>query len=634
MKFSFIGSCETVLPGLRALQETLDFQVVEKDSDVTVDVQHTTSGKLTVACKQSQVTIAFTPTNLYEFFRAFGLLLENLRDGVEDFKIIEIPQFKTCGAMYDVSQGNAVINIESCKEFIRRMAIMGLNMLMLYCEDSFTVDKQPYFGYMRGRYHPEDMKELDDYAFQFGIEMIPCIQTLGHLNDALRWYEFSDIAEDDSTLLVGEEKTYAFIEDLILAATKPFRTKRIHIGMDEAWKLGRGQYLTKNGYEPPHTIMVKHLVRVMEIVRKHGLDAMMWSDMFFRALAKDGAYQVDTPLPEGYVDSVPKDVQLVYWDYFFHDEEHWDKNFKIHRMFGEPMFAGAAWTWFSFGINWGVTEKAGHSSLNACKDKGIKEVFMTVWGDCGTECNVFATLPGLSLFAEHFYSETEPSPEKLKKRFEFCTGGVYEDFTSLRYLDETPGTKEGNYELWNSSKLLMWQDILTGLYDANIVGLALNDHYEKWAACYNKAATRNGKFNFLFALKAKVAEVLAIKSELGRAITDAYKNGNREALTHYAKTVLPELHERVKRLRDEHKYSWFYTYKPLGWDVMDIRYGALMIRVQSAWEQINDYLDGKIPCLEELEEKRLLFNSEDGLQMFNYHGYIASPSRFSMTAYF
>jgi len=54
--------------------------------------------------------------------------------------------------MYDVSQGNAVINIEATKEFIRRMAVMGLNMLMMYCEDSFTVDSQPYFGYMRGAY--------------------------------------------------------------------------------------------------------------------------------------------------------------------------------------------------------------------------------------------------------------------------------------------------------------------------------------------------------------------------------------------------------------------------------------------------------------------------------------------------
>jgi hypothetical protein len=68
---------------------------------------------------------------------------------------------------------------------------------------------------------------------------------------------------------------------------------------------------------------------------------------------------------------------------------------------------------------------------------------------------------------------------------------------------------------------------------------------------------------------------------------------------------------------------------------MDIRYGALLIRIQSAQEQITDYLNGKLACLEELEETRLYFNGVEGLKHhFNYHGYIASPSRFSMISYF
>ena len=52
------------------------------------------------------------------------------------------------------------------------------------------------------------------------------------------------------------------------AASTPFRTKRIHIGMDEAWNLGRGKYIDEFGLEPPLSIMKKHLSRVMEIVRE------------------------------------------------------------------------------------------------------------------------------------------------------------------------------------------------------------------------------------------------------------------------------------------------------------------------------------------------------------------------------
>ena len=37
---------------------------------------------------------------------------------------------------------------------------MGLNSMMLYTEDTYTVDNYPYFGYLRGRYSKEELKEI------------------------------------------------------------------------------------------------------------------------------------------------------------------------------------------------------------------------------------------------------------------------------------------------------------------------------------------------------------------------------------------------------------------------------------------------------------------------------------------
>src|SRR5690606_17283416 len=136
-----------------------------------------------------------------------------------------------------------------------KMALMGLDMLMLYTEDSYDVPEQPYFGYMRSRYSQEEIRQLDDYADLFGIEMIPCIQTLGHLQDVLKWPQFAEFSDDNTTLLVGDERTYEFIEQMIVAASTPVRSKRIHIGMDEAWRLGLGRYLQRNGYKSKPEIM-------------------------------------------------------------------------------------------------------------------------------------------------------------------------------------------------------------------------------------------------------------------------------------------------------------------------------------------------------------------------------------------
>ena len=69
---------------------------------------------------------------------------------------------------------------------------MGLNAVCLYTEDTYEVPNEPFFGYLRGRYETSELKELDDYAADFGIEMFPCIQTLGHMEQVLFMLSGSD----------------------------------------------------------------------------------------------------------------------------------------------------------------------------------------------------------------------------------------------------------------------------------------------------------------------------------------------------------------------------------------------------------------------------------------------------------
>ena len=98
--------------------------------------------------------------------------------------------FKRLGIMLDCSR-NAVMKVDSVKRYIDIMHRLGYNTLMLYTEDTFEVDNQPYFGYLRGRYSKAEIKEIDKYALSKGIELIPCIQTLAHLNAIVRWSEYN-----------------------------------------------------------------------------------------------------------------------------------------------------------------------------------------------------------------------------------------------------------------------------------------------------------------------------------------------------------------------------------------------------------------------------------------------------------
>ena len=100
--------------------------------------------------------------------------------------------FRSLGTMLDCSR-NAVPNLETLKKWVNLTASLGFNTLLLYTEDTYELPDEPYFGYMRGRYTQQELRELDAYACAHGMTLIPCIQTLAHLYAIKRWPEYGSI---------------------------------------------------------------------------------------------------------------------------------------------------------------------------------------------------------------------------------------------------------------------------------------------------------------------------------------------------------------------------------------------------------------------------------------------------------
>ena len=207
---------------------------------------------LAVCCDGASVTIEWAQP--IQFYRALSLLPRPLAA----CDIREEPCFETVGMMFDTSR-NAVLRPDTLRSFLRKMALMGMNLGMMYTEDTYEVPGQPYFGYQRGRYTYEELHALDDYADMLGIELCPCVQTLGHLNRALHWPAMRRLQDNDEVLLADSEETYSFLRQILTAASAPYRSKRIHIGMDEAHGVGMGAHLRLHGYEKPYDILRRHL---------------------------------------------------------------------------------------------------------------------------------------------------------------------------------------------------------------------------------------------------------------------------------------------------------------------------------------------------------------------------------------
>ena len=176
-------------------------------------------------------------------------------------------KYECFGVMLDCSR-NAVMTVSAVKRMIDCLAKMGYDTLELYTEDTYEVEGEPFFGYLRGRYTGEEIQEIDPYAKAHGVELIPCIQTLAHFTAFVRIGQCGGMFDTADILLVGEDRTYEFIDHLFASLAKNFSSRQVNIGMDEAHMVGLGRYLDKHGHRNRFDILIEHLQKVAEIAKK------------------------------------------------------------------------------------------------------------------------------------------------------------------------------------------------------------------------------------------------------------------------------------------------------------------------------------------------------------------------------
>lgn len=561
---------------------------------------------LSVRLDRNLASITYSKTS--EFFRGLGFVKEWITENRTSAAREEHPVFEHLTYMADCSR-NGVCSPDHLRRLMVKLSLMGYDRLMLYTEDTYQVEGYPYFGHFRGRYSRQELRELDGFAASLGIEMVPCIQTLAHLNAIFRWPAFKQAHDTGDILLCGSDDTYDLIEAMIRTWSETFKSRVINIGMDEAEMIGRGSYLNQFGYEERIDIMERHLHRVLEICEKYGYTAMMWSDMFFKMISGGEYYGKEFHISEEIKKKIPQNVELLYWDYYSREEKTYDQMMKYHReLAGNVGFAGGAWKWNGNAPLLNHSMQVSRLALRQCQKHGITNVLVTGWGDDGSEASQSAVLPVLSLFAEYDYGQTVNDCD-LAPRFLACTGAVLEDFLKLDLPNLTPDNPLPGKMSAAPARYLLYQDVLMGIYDCH-VDMSFKSHYRHCAEEFRAIAQKGGEYACMFRTLALLSEVLAKKATLGLEAKSAYDGEDKAALLQTADICIKTA-GLVEQFKHALKDQWFQENKAFGFEVLDIRLGGLMERLKSCAARMADYAEGKITCIEELEETRLPILTDD-----------------------
>ncbi len=613
MKFNFSTDSET----LRAIGSVSDILDFELGDGISVNIEK--ADRTSVTLSEGQAKICYRRKS--HVFRGISLLAERIRRGEGSFEIIEDGFFESLSTMLDTSR-QGVPTVATVKELIRYLAIMGYDTLLMYLEDMMELKTRPYFGYMRGRYTEEELREIDDFADSFGIEVVPCFEFYGHMEKYLIWPEAGPIRDTASVLLAREEATFEFLEEIVKTAERTFRSRRIHIGMDEAWDMGRGKFMDKHGYVPPFEIFTEFMERLVTITDRYGLTPMMWSDMYFRMGSENHLYyDENAAIPEDMKAKIPKNVELVYWHYgeaFGCDDYMLKKHAELER---KVSYAGGNWGWVGHFPEHNYTMLTVRTALDACRKNGVRKVMLTIWTNDNAECNTFANLFDLSYFAENCFSEGVTEDE-LRSRFTASTGGDYDAFLAMSYYhnDFENGNDYPRYPERFRGKPLFWQDIMEGLYDTHLYQKPMSGHYSFAKDTMKKYS--GGRWEHLYRFAELIFDYLAAKTEIAELLVPAYKSDDRATLRKIADELLPALKEKTVAVHLAHRNIWFSDFKVIGFANLDIRYSGVVGRCDTAMYLLREYLEGRLDTLSELDEPRLHKN----LNAFGNYSNFATPN--------
>ena len=225
--------------------------------------------------------ISWTKTGMYYAFLTLSQMILTSKEigKLEEIKeiyipicrIYDYPDYEFRGFEDDISRGQRP-TMDEFKRFIKILSLLKMNIEGLYIEDIFRFEKYPQIGEGRGTLTKEDVKELQQYARDWCVDIQPAFEMFGHMDNILTMKEFEHLGEfpGSQCLDITSDESHKFAEDLIREICEAFDSKLIHLICDESFDSGIGksyEYQKKYGKAKTINDWFKFLV---DTVKKYG----------------------------------------------------------------------------------------------------------------------------------------------------------------------------------------------------------------------------------------------------------------------------------------------------------------------------------------------------------------------------
>jgi len=527
-------------------------------------------------------------------------------------------KIKTLSAYLEVSLTSP--KKDEIKRFIKMLSLMGYQEFYMGLTDAYKLDNYPYFNYKRGYYSKADLKEIDDYAYSLGVTVVPAIQVLGHLEFIWRHQSFRDFMDTRCILEVGNPKAYEFVDAMVKTISSSFRTNRIHVGMDETFGIGTGEYLKHNGPKDKKALVLEYLKEVCKIAKKYNTQIEIWGDML---LESEGT----SVTPEMVKKELPDNTLVWQWNYDVYDKVQMSKKITdIQKHADNVGFAGCAWRHISYVTSneYSIPRLVGQ--IKYCAEYGINNYMVTIWGDNNIPSSIYSALPSLFIASEYNQGFDVTKRGLNKAKFKQITNIEYDEMMQSDYLNN-PLHHDRKVYYNNFSFVALFSDLLIGNVDLIIKSEGLNEAYRKLSRKYKNIAKKNEDYKEYFSMLSSYALILSIKLGLGSKLREAYWNKDKATLTNLVNNDLTKLIKISEKFINEFYVYGKKEFQSLGLEQSYIYHAAIVERFKYSKNCFKDFIDKDIE-IDELRDKTLPPDYSpqvsDDVYLLNWHPWLMS----------
>ncbi len=293
------------------------------------------------------------------------------------------PDIPVRGVMLDISR-DKVPTMDALRSVIDRLASLKVNQVQLYSEHTFAYRDHPDVHRKASPLDAEEIRQLDAFCRARHVELVPNQNCLGHMN---RWlshdrYRPLALAPDGfvdpfgitraaMTIDPSNPSSLALVRELLDELLPLFTSRRVHVGLDEAWELPASRM-------DDFLAWVATLRALPELA---GREMLMWGDMV------SGQADLVASLPEG--------VTVCEWGY--DDWYPFDERCAVLAATGTPFWvAPGTSSWMSILGRSTNARTTCRRAAAAALAHGATGYLNTDWGDLGHLQQWVISEPGLA----------------------------------------------------------------------------------------------------------------------------------------------------------------------------------------------------------------------------------------------